>query len=570
MTRLQAALAKSSLRIICGGLALLWLLAAAGVARSSTYVVYIPLDSPIYQELDTLDGLGMLDTFLQEVKPISRVEAARLTLEAERILDDHPEPLADSLVRELRTELREEVGWLENDREDYLPTMAQPFERLQLQYIYSRGDQRRWQTSDVGTPTEQAINAREVTPLLPNNDGLPTAPGSNEVASIYGWIGAGGFLTAYADGALAGPLTRSVSGVSRLQPVSAAAVADFGNIALSFGMEEMWWGVGHFNSISQSNNASPFPAIRLQTVHPTQLPGVFRYLGQFRSQFFFGQMDDHRYFWHPYLFGQIFSFKPLPTFEFGFDHTIMFGGRHNDNYGVAGFLGRATGFSTGSPADGNTHSRGGIYFKSYFPSLRNSEIYLETMGQDNLTNEVRGIGRFLPFLSVSYLTGIYIPRLTQDGLTDLRLEVEYTDVNEEEHSDSLYWAYEGQLMGTSVGPNATRVDLQLGRWLNLHSKLSLDAFYTQQAPYHSDHAPYPQQFYPYPLGNEHSGGLEVDFLRLPETLRLLERPRLAGMHFSAAVEYVRDLNYQANSNSVRLMFSITGYLMPNFPSLKWE
>jgi hypothetical protein len=543
---------------------------SVGVARASTYVVYIPLDSPIYQELDTLEGLGLLNTYLPEVKPISRIEAARLTLEAERILDDHPEPLAGSLVRELRSELREEVDWIEKDRVDNLPTMAQPFERLQLQYIYSRGDQRRWQTSEVGTSGEQAINAREGTPLLPNNDGLPTAPGSNEVASLYGWLGAGGFLSAYADGALAGPLTRNVPGVSRLQPISAAAVADFGNVALSFGMEEMWWGVGHFNSISQSNNASPFPAIRLQSVHPTLLPGVFSYLGQFRSQFFFGQMDDDRYFWHPYLFGQIFSFKPLPTFEFGFDHAIMFAGQHNNNYGLGGFSGRATGFSTGSTAEGNTHSRGGIYFKAYFPSLRNSQLYLETMGQDNLTKEVQGIGRFLPFLSVSYLTGIYVPRLTQDGLTDLRLEVEYTDVNEEQHSDSLYWTYEGQVMGTSVGPNATRVDLQLGRWLNLRSKLSLDAFYTQQAPYHSDHTPYPQQYYPYPLGNEHSGGLQLDFLRLPDTLRLLKQSRLAGMHFSSAVEYVRDLNYQPNSNSVRLMFSVTGYLMPNFPSLKWE
>ena len=44
----------------------------------------IPLDSPIYLELETLDGLGYLDTYFLEIRPFSRVEAARLTLEAER------------------------------------------------------------------------------------------------------------------------------------------------------------------------------------------------------------------------------------------------------------------------------------------------------------------------------------------------------------------------------------------------------------------------------------------------------------------------------------------------------
>ena len=55
----------------------------AARAEASTYAVFIPLDDPIYYELDTLDGLGLLDSYLSEIKPISRVEAARLVIEAE-------------------------------------------------------------------------------------------------------------------------------------------------------------------------------------------------------------------------------------------------------------------------------------------------------------------------------------------------------------------------------------------------------------------------------------------------------------------------------------------------------
>ena len=162
----------------------------------------------------------------------------------------------------------------------------------------------------------------------------------------------------------------------------------------------------------RADNAAPFPALRLQNVHPTQLPWILRYLGQFRYQFFFGQLDSDRSFAHPWIDGQVFSFKPLPTFEFGFTHTIDFGGRHNDFYDNLGFLGRATGFNTGSPSVGNTKSRGGIFLKFFFPEVQKRQLYQEILGDDNLNFEVSGIGRFLPFLAVSYQGGLYLPRLT--------------------------------------------------------------------------------------------------------------------------------------------------------------
>jgi hypothetical protein len=54
--------------------------AAYSTAQASTYVVYLPLDSPVYDELDTLNGLGLLRSYISEIRPISRIEAARLTL----------------------------------------------------------------------------------------------------------------------------------------------------------------------------------------------------------------------------------------------------------------------------------------------------------------------------------------------------------------------------------------------------------------------------------------------------------------------------------------------------------
>ncbi|MGH7780946.1 MAG: hypothetical protein ACREQR_14100 [Candidatus Binataceae bacterium] len=152
-------------------------------AGASTYVVYIPLDSAIYQELSTLDGLGYLDTYFEEIKPISRVEAARLTIEATRNIHmtEHDDPLARHLVRALTAQLGEEIGWLRGNTENQQPTMLHPLERAEVQYLYSGGRERYWRTGPNGP-----INAEEGTPLLPNNDGLPTAPGSNEIGRFYG------------------------------------------------------------------------------------------------------------------------------------------------------------------------------------------------------------------------------------------------------------------------------------------------------------------------------------------------------------------------------------------------
>jgi capsule assembly protein Wzi len=541
-----------------------WLVTTTGVVSASTYVVYIPLDSPIYNELDTLDGLGMLDSYISEIKPISRIEAARLTFEAQQNLVDHFDPLAARLVRALRAELSEELGWLERDEENGQPTMIHPLQRAELEYIYSRGAGRFWNTGGSG-----GLQASEVTPLLPNNDGIPTGAGSNEVARWSGWAGAGGFFTVYGEGAVTGPLARALPETSRVRPLDAEAVLSTGNLAISFGQQEMWWGAGRSAALSQSDNAEPFPALRAQNIHPLVLPGAFRYLGQFRYQIFFGQLDGERFFARPWIAGQIFSFKPLPDFEFGLTHAITFGGRFNDFYSPLGFLGRATGFSTGDPAQGNTNSRGGVYLKVRLPSFRNLQIYQEILGEDNLTREVQPVGRFLPLLAVSYQGGAHLPRLTEDGRTDLGVEYALLEPNYSIHGSPLYWTYSGSLMGDALGPNATEVDLRLGRWLRDADKLSLDIFYTERAPTFGTNRPYPAIFYGSPRGKEHSGGVAIEMFSLPQAAGGLTGG-LTDMRARAAVDYVRSLNYQPHQQTVRVLLSLSGSFKLGFWSWQWR
>ena len=554
-------------------------LAVPGPAQASTYVVYIPLDSPVYDELDELDGLGYLDSYIPEIKPISRVEAARLTLEAERNLKEaeQHESLAYAMLNALREELGEEIGWLRSNAEDLQPTMIHPVDRIEAQYIYSRGVREYWKTNN------NTLNAAEGTPLMPNNDGLPTATGSNEIGRGSGWVGIGGFLTGYGEGAIAGPLTRDVPGYNRAQLISGEAVVSLGNNAISFGQEEIAWGTGHYAPLSQSANAQPLPALRLQTIHPSYLPWILRYLGPGRREIFMGQLDQGRLdnlgvplreqtglpvVSRPWIVGHVLAFKPLPWLELGMTRVILFGGSNNDHYNFSGFLGRFTGLNTGRPNNGNTHSRGGLFMRLRIPWLRNTIVYQEMVGADNLTLEIPIIGRFMPFLSVSEQGGVYVPRLTEDGLTDLRFEYTITSPDYVTHTQSLFWTYKGQLMTDPLGPNASQVNLQVGRWINNQYKVDLGAFYTEQAPsFSTDFSTLLPPNYPYHATKERSVGVTLDVLRLPERVQRFA-DSLATLRGRVAVEYSDHTNYDPAQHSVRVMLMMSTSLSPT--GLSWK
>ena len=528
-------------------------------ASASTYAAFIPLDSSIYDEIEQLNDMGLVDSYISELKPFSRVEAARLTVEAEARLSESREqsPLARSIITALRRQLPDEVQWIEDDKEDNLPTMIHPIERVEAEYIFSQGQRRALDTGPSG------INFREGTPLLPYNDSLATSQGSNEVLRWSGWAGVGGFITGYGEGAVAGPLSKDPRDANRAQLLTGAVVVGLGNTAISFGQEETQWGIGHFGQLSQTANGLPFPALRIQNIHPKHLPFFLRYLGLMRYQAFIGQLDAGRTFSRPWLSGHMIAFRTLPFLEWGVTHTIMFGGSNNDNYNAFGFLGRATGLATGNSADGNTNSRFSMFAKAYIPQLRNSQIYGEILGEDFFQPFGHSVGIKTPFKGPSYLAGIYVPAVTKDGRTNARFEYALMDREYSLHNDSLYWTYDSRLMGNALGPSAWQIDFALGRWITYQSELNVDAFYTQRRP-NIPAAGFSAQG----LSDEKSFGISLDFLHLPVEISRLS-DSLGEMRGRTGVEYVDNVNYTTHS-SMRALVQLSFSFTPSWGGLVWH
>src|SRR5271167_2802680 len=310
-------------------------------------------------------------------------------------------------------------------------------------------------------------------------------------------------------------------------------------------------------------------------VHPSLLPWFLKYLGQCRHNIFFGQLDGHSPWTHPWLSGQGLAFKPLPNFEFGVDHVIMFGGRNNDSYSWAGFFGRASAFSTGTPSSGETHSQAGLWLRIRFPKLRGLLVYQELLADDYAVP---------PFKARSYQGGFYLPYLTRDGRTDLRFEYAILEPNYSMHSDPLYWTNNSYLMGDPLGPNASEIDLALGRWLRNDLKLTGGLFLTDRAPTWGSNTPYPASVYGPTLVKERSGGVAFDALQIPAEIGrtipglatvpipLLGRvpiPVLGSAHARVSFEYVDHMNY-GNTASFRTMLSISLGLQPTHDTYSWH
>ncbi len=542
---------RTKFSLILAALAIAWL---ARPAFASTYAVYVPLDSSIYDELGTLNDLGLADSYISEIQPITRVEAARITVDAEAKLSEMQDQneVARSCINALRLQLPDEVQWIEQDKEDNLPTMFHPVDRVEGEYVMSQGKRRSLDTGKSG------LDYQEGTPILPNNDNLSTDQGNNEALRWSGWTGIAGFITGYGEGALAGPLTDSPRQVNRAQLLTGAVVVSLGNTAISFGQEEMSWGVSHYNQLSQSNNALPFPALRIQNIHPGHLPGILRYLGLYRYQAFLGQLNAGRTFSRPWLSGQVITFRTLPFLEWGIDHTIMFGGSGNDNYSAMGFLGDLTGLSTGNSSDANTNSRFGIFAKGYIPRLRNTQVYGEVLAEDYFLPFGKSIDFKLPFKGPSYTAGIYVPQLTLDGRTTARFEYALTDREYSVHNDSLYWSYENALMGSSLGPGAWQVNFEIDRWVNLQSRVGVDAFFTRRNPYGLSSQPNTETGY----------GVALDFLHLPLEIGALANS-LGEMKARAGAEYVSDINY-TSANSFRALLQLSFAFTPSWGGLVWR
>jgi membrane-associated phospholipid phosphatase len=443
---------------------------------------YVPIDSWIYPALERLIALGYTRSNMLGMRPWTRMACARLVEEAgEKLQNDEAENTEPGKIyRTLAQEFATETARLDGApnvgaRLDSVYTRAMGISGTPLRDGYHFG-----QTiiNDYGRPYWEGFNNvtgvtadAEVGPVAFNFQGeyqhAPAMPSySPQVLAA----------TAAADASP--PLANGTAELNSFQLLNSTVSLNVNNVQLSFGEQSQWLGPGESGPLLMSNNAAPFPTLKLDTVSPYHVPGFSRLFGPLRTEFYIGQLSGHH--WEhcvvstcqsypgypnivgpsitpqPFIQGGKISFQPTPDLEIGMQTMAMFGGP-----GLPVTFGNffATYYVHTPNLAKNPGKRASAADLTYrIPGIRNwLTFYLDSMTWD----EISPIGS----TRANVNPGIYMPRLP--GLPKLQLRAEGFNVSRTAHSGpqpfAPGWVYfngdrylngytnDGNLLGSWIG-----------------------------------------------------------------------------------------------------------------------
>jgi hypothetical protein len=420
--------------------------------------VNIPLDSPFYEDLDLLIAQGLIQSDLGSTKPITRAEAGRLLAEAghyAQITDIPPatERLLDRLHVSYEKEISEAQGWGERPS-----TFLKPVDELSIAYHLLDG------------PFSMF-----------NNEGIDYFDGNNATVRLQSEARLWRVFSFYIEPI--GLYQENVQGIegnndSSLKLHKGYIKFTVDNFEFEWGKDTLWWGPGYHGALLISNNARPFDLYKISNPQATLLPWIFSYLGPFRYQVFFSELDDESTSGHPpnsKLFGARVNFKPHPLFELGMSYLTHFGG---DRPGIEGldlsdyyYIIFSNECRTFDKRDSNKQAAIDAAFtipgvSDYLRVMDSLTLYAEWGGEDQGTFPDKR----------AYLAGIECNNVL--GTQDLTLRAEYARISPKGGPNTWYthsvWpmTHYGRVFGHHAGTDSDDLFLELAH------KIKEGFFYT--------------------------------------------------------------------------------------------
>lgn len=410
--------------LICVGL-----LAAPCSAYASASSANIPLNSSIYQDLEKLAGLGLIDSSLQAIRPYTYLEAARQVAEARSQVDSGETlPVALELLHRLENALHDQLVELHVLDGAAPDSYLKPLRSLELAYVYQDGEPTAYPRTD----------ARQF-PLNTNNFGIDYDNRQNGQLTFTSEARLARFFLLEARPLLA---VREQEGTD-LRLLEGRVALGLGPFEISVGRQSLWWGQGRHGSLVLTDNAEPLDMLRITNPSPVILPWVFKFLGPFRFDVFWSKLEKDRVVARPYFAGLRFEVKPVPWFELGASRTVIFGGDGRPSVGWEDFLTILGGKNLSGGSD-TSNSLAALDLRLKVPFLAGAEFYGELGGEDEANHF---------FSKDAWIIGAYLPRLEPTGRLSLRLE--YADLsNSVWYRHSQYrsgYTFEEKILGHQVG-----------------------------------------------------------------------------------------------------------------------
>jgi len=466
---------------------------------------YIPVDSWVYPAVWRLYSLGFIDTVYLGMRPYTRSSVDHMLEEAgARVEDADPGPATDeaqgiyeSLTHELHDDVQGPCGAHKG--------------KTRVESVYSV------ERAMSGTPLRDSFHLGST---IINDYGRPYQSGFNDFSGASGYASMGRFLI-YARGefqaapsgagystalaqALANvddtiyvfsntceakgsgpscvPLPLDQLTTIPLGPIAsktdgrlmeAYVSAHYLNHEISFGKQDDWLGPGLGAGMAYSNNAENIYSFRINRIEPLRIPFLSYVTGPFRYEFLVGSLKGHVVPEDPWVHVEKLSFRPTENLEFGFERTVIWGGKNHEPINLHSFLRSFFSFTApnGAVKDSTADpgARFGAFDVSYrLPLMRNwLTFYTDSEAHDEISPpDAPRRSSYRPGLYLSHFPGV--PKL------DLRVEAANTDPSTRDSQGGKfeYWegvqrqgyTNQGQLFGDWIG----REDKGGQAWLTYH------------------------------------------------------------------------------------------------------
>ena len=236
------------------------------------------------------------------------------------------------------------------------------------------------------------------------------------------------------------------------------------NNEISFGKNDHWLGPAQGGSFAWSNNAENIYAFQIDRVEPLRIPLLSRLTGPFRYQFFVGSLQGHTDPNAPWVHAEKISFKPTENLEFGFERTVIWGGKGHVPITIGSFLKSFFSFQDVSAAEKLSRSDPGARFATFdfsyrLPYLRQwLTLYTDSLVHDD-TSPISAPRR------AGIRPGLYLSQFPKLHPLDLRVEAADTDppTSRSNGGQFLYWEQIQKQGYTNKG-------FILGDWIGRESK----------------------------------------------------------------------------------------------------
>jgi len=441
---------------------------------------YIPMDSWVYPAMLRLYSLGFVDNMFLGLRPWTRASVDHMLETAGARIDDADAGPGTDEAQGIYDALNR---YLEEDTQGPC-RLHQGNTRLEEVYTVAR--------AISGTPLRDSFHLGQT---IVNDYGRPYANGFNNYTGASGYASAGRFLM-YVRGEFQGApsadgyptaLAQTLSAIDQIPfinpvtnlpynqatiPLGPVATATDGRVMeayvsahylnheISFGKQDEWLGPGQGGGMAYSNNAENIYSFRINRIEPLHVPGLSWITGPFRYDFLVGSLKGHVAPNDPWMHVEKVSFRPTENLEFGFERSVIWGGKGHAPITLHTFL--KSFFSFASPSAAVKLSRedpgarfGAFDFSYRLPLMRKwLTLYSDSEVHDDVSPiDAPRRAAIRPGLYLSHVPGV--PKL------DVRAEAVSTDppVSTSFQGHFMYWEYiqkqgytnKGMLLGDWIG-----------------------------------------------------------------------------------------------------------------------